>query len=79
MKTLVLIYLTVQMHFICISKTFKNVLKSTDLIVLLKAVKGTKIDNVFRQKVPYIYKESSDNICTTSLLIQFMHMTSGMI
>jgi len=30
------------MHFICISETFKNALKLTDLIVLLKVVKELK-------------------------------------
>jgi len=54
MKTLVPMYLTVQMHFIIISETFKNALKSTDLIVLLKAVKELK-STMSWQKVPYIY------------------------
>ena len=60
------------LHF----RTFKNALKSTDLIVILKAVKELKSTIVFRQKVPYrynntVYKECSYNICTTSLLIKY--------
>jgi len=74
MKTLVPMYLTVQVHFICISETFKNALKSTDLIVLLKAVKELKSTMSSGRKfhISYntVYKECSYNkFCTTSLLI----------
>jgi len=55
MKTLVPMYLTVQMHFICISETFKNALKSTDLIVLLKAVKELKSTMSSGRKFYIIY------------------------
>jgi len=54
MKTLVPMYLTVQMHFICISETFKNALKSTDLIVRLKAVKELK-STMFSGRKFHIY------------------------
>ena len=46
MKTLVSMYLTVQMHFICISETFKNALKSTGTWNVRTLSRAGKLANV---------------------------------
>jgi len=49
MKTLVSMYLTVQMHFICISETFKNALKSTGTWNVRTLSRAGKLANVVKE------------------------------
>jgi len=73
MKTLVPMNLTVQMHVIFISETFKNALNSTDLIILLKAVKELKLTMSSGRKFHISTTRLTKNAAITFVLLLCLH------